>query len=597
MFLSKIWFILVAMLAGVAFSVALTAPRPMAEKLEELEGQRLDRAQYAAEQMLKVDAHKWIDRVANLGRDLVISEALDSASRGSGELSVQHKTVEARLRALLPDLAGAGIASMVAVDGNGRVVARVGDDEKEYGDSIGGAEVVSDALRGYLSDDVWGTGGQLLRVAGAPVLSKGRDRVVGALYVGADTGRTFAERLKKNLDVDVALLLMGKVVASTLDTRSLGLLPEIVDQHRAEIDDVKRTPALSFEVDGDTYLVVAAAFPGQAAEQQGYYALIGHKPARADLGSVLANTSARDLRWSAFPWLSLVGALLAMIAIGLFLQRYEVEWPIERMRTELRRLSKGEIARLDDHRFGGHFGGIARDVNAALDHAGASISQVGVAAGGADGNAATAEPARLGGPMGGLAPSGPAAPRGTIRAPGSLFGNAPGPMDGFAPPPPPGFAPPGATAYPPPSLPAPPLPPGVRTMGRVPAPPPPAAPASPAFRPSEPRTATAATEMATAFAASGSGSGTGVVSSSDPTSPTQTDSEDDDEMHVRAVYGEFINAKQQYGESVAGLTLDKFRLRLQENRNSLMARHACRTVRFAVYVKDGKASLRASPIK
>src|SRR5450432_3270416 len=103
MFLSKIWFILVAMLAGVAFSVALTAPRPMAQKLEELEGQRLDRAQYAAEQMLKVDAHKWIDRVANLGRDLVISEALDSASRGSGELSVQHRTVQARLRALLPD--------------------------------------------------------------------------------------------------------------------------------------------------------------------------------------------------------------------------------------------------------------------------------------------------------------------------------------------------------------------------------------------------------------------------------------------------------------------------------------------------------------
>jgi hypothetical protein len=85
-----------------------------------------------------------------------------------------------------------------------------------------------------------------------------------------------------------------------------------------------------------------------------------------------------------------------------------------------------------------------------------------------------------------------------------------------------------------------------------------------------------------------------VVSSSDP---TQSDSEDDDEQHVRAVYSEFLVAKQQCGESVAGLTLDKFRLRLQENRNSLMARHACRTVRFAVYIKDGKASLRATPVK
>ena len=85
MFLSKIWFVLVALFAGFALSIALTAPRPMAQRLEELEGQRLDRAQYATEQMLKVDAHKWIDRVAKLGRDAVLAEALDGASRGSGE--------------------------------------------------------------------------------------------------------------------------------------------------------------------------------------------------------------------------------------------------------------------------------------------------------------------------------------------------------------------------------------------------------------------------------------------------------------------------------------------------------------------------------
>src|SRR6185369_2382196 len=119
MFLSKIWFVLVALFAGFALSIALTAPRPMAQKLEELEGQRLDRAQYAAEQMLKVDAHKWIDRVAKLGRDAIISESLDSASKGTGEIGVQHKTVQGRIHALLPDLGSAGIAAIAAVDGNG----------------------------------------------------------------------------------------------------------------------------------------------------------------------------------------------------------------------------------------------------------------------------------------------------------------------------------------------------------------------------------------------------------------------------------------------------------------------------------------------
>ena len=48
--------------------------------------------------------------------------------------------------------------------------------------------------------------GRLQRLAAAPVLSKNRDRIVGAVYVGAETGPALVERLKKNLDVDVALL-------------------------------------------------------------------------------------------------------------------------------------------------------------------------------------------------------------------------------------------------------------------------------------------------------------------------------------------------------------------------------------------------------
>ena len=38
---------------------------PRFESWRRSKGQRLDRAQYAAEQMFKVDAHKWIDRVGS----------------------------------------------------------------------------------------------------------------------------------------------------------------------------------------------------------------------------------------------------------------------------------------------------------------------------------------------------------------------------------------------------------------------------------------------------------------------------------------------------------------------------------------------------
>ena len=95
--------------------------------------------------MFKVDAHKWMDHVSKLGRDAIISESLDAASRGSGEYNVIHRTIQDRFRTLIPDLASGGIDTIVAVDNKGRVVARVGDNDKEYGDNIMGAEIIGDA--------------------------------------------------------------------------------------------------------------------------------------------------------------------------------------------------------------------------------------------------------------------------------------------------------------------------------------------------------------------------------------------------------------------------------------------------------------------
>src|SRR5450432_2281091 len=442
MFLSKIWFILIALVSAVAVTFALVAPSPAVRKLEALEGQRLDRAQYAAEEMFKVDAHKWIDRVSKLGRDAIISESLDAASRGSGEYSVIHRTIQDRFRTLIPDLASGGIDEIVALDNKGRVIARVGgDNEKEYGDYIAGAEVVADALRGYLSDDVWGVGGKLERVAGAPVLSKGKDRIVGAIYVGAETGPAFVERLKKNLDVDVALLLRGKVIASTRAPGEVDGLPTLVLQHTKDIETLTRTHALPLVAGQDKLLVVAAPFAGQAGEQQAYYALIGEQPAKSDLGALLTNVSSDDLKWDRFPWVPLAVVTFAMIAVGLFLQRLEVESPLGKLRRELQRLAGGEIQRIEDSHYGGKIGGLARDVNAAVErftHAPAPRSEMT----GKDLNAIL-------GPSGGSTFDLPAA--------GSAFsGSTPAPA--FAPPPPSSFAPPQLPSFsqpPPPTFSAP----------------------------------------------------------------------------------------------------------------------------------------------
>ena len=63
------------------------------------------------------------------------------------------------------------------------------------------------------------------------------------------------------------------------------------------------------------------------------------------------------------------------------------------------------------------------------------------------------------------------------------------------------------------------------------------------------------------------------------------------------MYDEFVELKKKCGESVEGLTYEKFAAKLKQNRDQLVAKFACKAVKFQVYVKDGKAALKATPVK
>jgi hypothetical protein len=70
-----------------------------------------------------------------------------------------------------------------------------------------------------------------------------------------------------------------------------------------------------------------------------------------------------------------------------------------------------------------------------------------------------------------------------------------------------------------------------------------------------------------------------------------------EEAHFQQVYREFVASKEKCGEPADGLTYDKFAAKLRKNQEQLIAKYACRAVRFQVYVKDGKTALKAQPIK
>jgi hypothetical protein len=682
MFLSKIWFVLIGLAAGVATTAAFVAPRSANRTIMELEGQRLDRAQYAADEMLRAEAHRWIDYAAKLARDADLITSLDSLnSSKNNEPAMVSKSVKGYLTGLVKDLGKAGIESVGAVDAKGRLVARLGERENDVGESVAGMEVINDALHGYLSDDVWGAGGKLQRVAAVPVLSKERDHVIGAVWVAAETGKGLAEKWKKNLGVEIAILLRGQVRSATVPDTLLFDLPGLVRDRAGEIAKAKRTRPIPFMVGSDRMLAVAAPFAGEASAQEGYYVLLGKMTPPADPLALLSSTTKDDLAWGNFPWLSIGFGFIVILGVGIALQRWETEAPLARLRAEVQRLARGEIHKLDDVAYAGKFGGIARDVNAAMERftlasppksetakkdldailgpapapaAAASVFDLPQSHYGALAPApafAQAAPSGAGSfPFAASAPA--AAPAASIFAPQAPAPSAPGYLSQSTTPPPVTLAMGAGSSGP--GTPA-------STLGATPdrrllspnlsgtkAPPPPprvppaAAPPKtlasesltvpairggalppnlgrPAHSPSLSMPVAGLDLEAPGEATTLDGPGFGLAAPSAVAAGDQADTgpmddgpadsggrgsngemgdgEEDEDTHIRAVFSEYVAARGRCGEPVASLTLDKFRAKLEANKQQLIAKYSCRSARFSVYVKDGKAAIKATPVR
>ena len=67
--------------------------------------------------------------------------------------------------------------------------------------------------------------------------------------------------------------------------------------------------------------------------------------------------------------------------------------------------------------------------------------------------------------------------------------------------------------------------------------------------------------------------------------------------HVATIYEEYVATRERCGEAVGSLTLERFRAKLDANRQQLIAKYSCRSARFSVYVKDGKAAIKATPVR
>jgi hypothetical protein len=71
---------------------------------------------------------------------------------------------------------------------------------------------------------------------------------------------------------------------------------------------------------------------------------------------------------------------------------------------------------------------------------------------------------------------------------------------------------------------------------------------------------------------------------------------DPDEAHFQETFERFLDLRQQTGEP-GNVSYEKFVVKLRRNREDLMTRHNAKGVRFSVYLKDGRAAIKASALR
>jgi hypothetical protein len=637
MILSRVWYVLLGLAVALAMYVVYIAVGQYDRQTTRALQEGLASDSQTVEWAMKIDARRRLDALLAGSVDSTLQQALVSAN-GSKDGKVPEAAKASAKKALstVNDAIPADWRddAMFAVDRDGQVVAELGFDQVQGNDEfeLGGYPAVNDALHGWLRDDVWLLGSKMYVVVARPVEYDATQRPAGAIVGLKEVNQRFVSDLAKRTRTALAFYVAGSRVAGGVGTEGFDEEKlDAVGTDLAKIDDKTYGDGGRSEVRmlTDDLGAMYARLPGDVWTQGGGFAVARSKKALGGPLGFLANIDDKDK--ANVPWGLLVGVVLLAAILGIAMTVFEHTLPLRELLMQAERLKVGAMDGLQVARFRGSYRLAAQALNQGMER---SIEKAG---------GVTRKPADLEsiiGPVpaqpamsafsfpmadggssmtqGPPTPFVPPAPNtqpmsttGSVSKPTPVMSSGSGPgLAGFpnpgpspAPPPaqkppppvqsrpgpPPAPAPPG----PPPGLggppPAPPAsgpkpPPPMAASGpvpaRPPAPPPPPPPAPPPSDEDDDATMVGAVPAELLAQATG-----------EHKLPT------DDTALWLAVYEDFIRTKKQCGEATDGLTYEKFSHTLKKNRDALIQRHGCKRVKFSVYVKEGRASLKATPVK
>jgi hypothetical protein len=580
MLLSRFWYGVLALALGAATFILFVAAQMYNRTGNRAMSDSLSADSSAVDWFLRDDSRKRSSALIPFTLSPEIGAGLAKASTEARlDREVRFKTSTA-LRKLAEEVpADLKFDALWAVDAEGRVIAAAGFEHTDDWE-LGGYSSVADALHGWIRDDAWVWKGRIYRIVTRPVEKEAGGEPVGAIVGAKIVDDLFARAVSKRTGAAVGFYADGARVASgspegfdkaNLDaiTRDLKLLDtnkDYQEKGRSEVRIVREGLG-----------VVYARLPGEAWDVGAGFA-VGRLAVAVNNPIDFLN-HADNTDKAKVPTKYIIPGILLIAALGLVFSYFEHSKPIAVFRGEVTRLAKGEIDVFQPSRFRGIFKKIAADLNDGIEKVAAK--------GGAPRKAADLEqvlgpiPVQpqmsaftvpgAGTPESQPSPSRPTFPKPPTSERGAprLRQNLPMPSPGPAPVDDPETEEVRASflAGPPPDpqRAVPPRPPAPPTRPQPPQPPQPR------------RDATEAANVA-------------------PPAAEPGDAYNEAE-EWKKVYEEFLALKKQCGEPTAPLTFEKFKGTLQRNKDGLVARYNCTRVKFTVYMKDGKASLKASPVK
>lgn len=568
MLLSRFWYVVLAVLLAFSLFLLYLATSVSNRDAQRTAGQLLTAASKSVGWFLTDDARKRASALTPLALD---SDIRQGASKASDTAAFNEVTkIGGPLKAKLGrfrDEARGGVAFDVlwVVDRHGRVVANVNYEQNTGSEhfELGGYSLVADALHGWIRDDAWIWDGKILRVVAMPIETSAGGTPVGAIVGGKWVDDAFAQAITDSTGAAVAFYANATRIATgappEFDRAALEIYNadiEKLDKNDNYREKGRTAPLLLREGAGFDTTVVFAKMPGEAWDLGGGF-VVGHRQARVSDPLEFQRLALEDDK-AAVPLVFLILLALGAAAIGLVLTLVEHTMPLTTFRRAVAVLAdkKSDTDVLKPSTFRGVYKKIAQHVNDALDKVAA---QSGVDRGPADLE-------RVLGPLptqpqmsAFSVPKGPAAPEEAAASSGEAR-SVPKPRR---------------------SLPKPPSRPGGEEKSE------------PAVNPLE--TTVAVDEPTSTGEPEAEASPAPKKAAPDPA--PASDDDYDEEAAWQGVYEEFVALKQQLGESTEKLTYEKFRGTLQRNKEALMARHDCRRVTFRVYEKQGRAALKASPVK